>query len=364
MLIVGGVAYTVWQNKQPVGLHGWLEIWNRWDGAHYLDIARDGYVTQGDQQNWTVFYPLYPWAVRLFTLILRDHLLSAFAVSGLASVVAGVLLRKLTDLDFGATVSRTAVWFMFIFPTSYFLHIGYTESLFLAFALGSFLAARRGKWWLAGVTGAFECLTRVNGLLLIPALGCEALCNTALKRGVLRAEWLWIAFIGVGFMLYLFLNFHVFGHPFAFVQILRDRFFKTPKWPWVGIFKVWTWKGAMRGDCIGMRRRNSFSSCSALPVRSGVGGPARIVCRVDGAKLAAVYEHLVRDQRASLHSGNVSHFHSLRTFHGGATGLVWHHYFLVANVYGALHNALRAGRVGVLILSWLATLLHYETAVE
>ncbi len=33
------VAYTVWQNKQPVGLHRWLEIWNRWDGAHYLDIA-------------------------------------------------------------------------------------------------------------------------------------------------------------------------------------------------------------------------------------------------------------------------------------------------------------------------------------
>src|SRR6266498_1240063 len=113
-----------------------------------------------------------------------------------------------------------------------------------------------------------------------------------------------------------------------------------------------------------MRRRNSFSSCSALPVRSGVGGPARIVCRVDGAKLAAIYEHLVRDQRASLHSGNVSHFHSLRTFHGGATGLVWHHYFLVANVYGALYNALRAGRVGVLTLSWLATLLHYEPAVE
>src|SRR3979411_824017 len=58
VLILGSVAYTVWQNKPPAGLHGWMEIWSRWDGTHYLDIARDGYVTQGDERNWIVFYPL------------------------------------------------------------------------------------------------------------------------------------------------------------------------------------------------------------------------------------------------------------------------------------------------------------------
>lgn len=77
VLIFGGVVYTVWANKAPVGFYGWLEIWNRWDGPHYLDIARDGYVTQGDQRNWIVFYPLYPWAIRLFTLVLPNPLLSA-----------------------------------------------------------------------------------------------------------------------------------------------------------------------------------------------------------------------------------------------------------------------------------------------
>src|ERR1700716_1454754 len=98
VLILGSVAYTVWQNKPPAGLHGWMEIWNRWDGPHYLDIARDGYVTQGDERNWIVFYPLYPWAIRLLAFILRDYLLSAFAVSALASVAAGLLLRRLTEL--------------------------------------------------------------------------------------------------------------------------------------------------------------------------------------------------------------------------------------------------------------------------
>jgi hypothetical protein len=245
VLILGGLTYTVWQNKAPVGLHGWLEIWNRWDGQHYIDIARDGYVTQGDERNWIVFFPLYPWAVRLLALVLRDYLLSAFAVSALASVAAGLLLKRLTELDLDRIISRNTVWFMFIFPTSYFFHIGYTESLFLALVFGSFLAARRRKWWLAGVAGALACLTRVNGLLLIPALACEAFLQnrTDARRGP-GAQWLWIGLIGVGFALYLFINYHVYGDPLTFLQFQRERFFKAPAWPWVGIVNIWTFQWA------------------------------------------------------------------------------------------------------------------------
>ena len=243
VLVFGVVTYIVWQNKAPSGFFGWLEIWNHWDGPHYLDIARDGYVTQGDQRNWIVFYPLYPWAIRLFALIFRDYLLSAFVVSTVASVVAGVLLSQLTELDFGRVVARVAVWFMFVFPTSYFFHIGYSESLFLALALSSFLAARKHEWWLAGVTGALASLTRINGLLLMPALACEAWIQYRIEgRRRLRAEWLWIALIAVGFALYLLINYNVYGNPLAFLQFQRERFFKVPAWPWVGIIKVWTWK--------------------------------------------------------------------------------------------------------------------------
>ena len=53
-----------------------------------------------------------------------------------------------------------SVWFLLIFPTAYFLHVGYSEALFLALALGSILAARGERWWLAGVLGAFCWMTR------------------------------------------------------------------------------------------------------------------------------------------------------------------------------------------------------------
>jgi len=243
VLLFGGIAYTIFQNKPLVGFYGWLSIWNQWDASHYLDIARNGYVTEGDQRNWIVFFPLFPWVVRLFALALRDYLLSAFAVSALASVAAGLLLRRLAEFDVDRATGRTAIWFMFIFPTSYFFHIGYTESLFLALALGSFLAARRRKWWLAGAAGALASLTRLNGLLLFPALACEAFLQyRAARQRRLRAEWLWIALVGVGFLLYLLINRHVHGSPFAFLTFQRERFFKTPAWPWIGIIKVWTWE--------------------------------------------------------------------------------------------------------------------------
>ena len=59
-----------------------LEVWNRWDAPHYLDIARQGYVSTGEESRWIVFYPLYPWLVRAASLVLRDELLAAFFVSG------------------------------------------------------------------------------------------------------------------------------------------------------------------------------------------------------------------------------------------------------------------------------------------
>jgi predicted nucleic acid-binding Zn ribbon protein len=242
VLAFGVIAYTVFANKPPVGLYGRLAIWNQWDAPHYLDIARDGYVTEGDQRNWIVFYPLFPWTVRLLAIVFRDYLISAFVVSSVASIGAGILLRRLTELDFGSATAQIAVWFMFIFPTSYFFHIGYTESLFLMLALGSFLAARRRRWWLAGVIGALASLTRVNGMILIPALACEAFMEyRATEKRRFRLAWLWIAFVGIGFAIYLLVNYKVYGHPFDFLTVLPDRFFKKPAWPWIGIIKVWTW---------------------------------------------------------------------------------------------------------------------------
>jgi hypothetical protein len=135
-------------------------------------------------------------------------------------------------------VARSAVWFLLIFPTAYFLHIGYSESLFLALVLGSVLAARTGFWAVAGALGALACATRVNGLLLVPTLMMEAWLQYRVTRRI-NWRWLWIGVAGLGTATYLFLNYRVTGDPFAFSKIMEVNWYKKFNAPWIGIHDVW-----------------------------------------------------------------------------------------------------------------------------
>jgi hypothetical protein len=218
--------------------NGWFEIWNNWDARHYLRLAEQGYTAAGEGRVSLVFFPLYPWFVRLTAFLARDYLVSAFIVSGIASVAAALLLRRLARCDESEEVSRNAVWFLFIFPTSFFLHIGYTESLFLALTLGCFLAARKERWAIAGLLGAGACLTRVNGLILLPALAAEvALQYWQTRRISLR--WLWLGLVPFGFLGYLWLNHEVTGDFFAFRKIMEEHWYKKFASPWFGIHDVY-----------------------------------------------------------------------------------------------------------------------------
>jgi hypothetical protein len=52
----------------------------------------------GDMRPTMVFYPLFPWTIRLVAVVLNDYLVSAFLVSTLASITAGILLYRLVQL--------------------------------------------------------------------------------------------------------------------------------------------------------------------------------------------------------------------------------------------------------------------------
>lgn len=240
VLLYGVQAYVVWKNEWVGSFYDWLAIWNHWDAPHYLDIARMGYVSEGVEARWIVFFPLYPWLVRAASVVLRDGMLAAFFVSGVASVAAGLLLYRLarTD-DEPEEVARGAVFYMLVFPTAYFLHIGYNESLFLALALGAFLAARTRRWRVAGLLGGLAAMTRINGFVLLPALAFEAWEEYRSEGRRWRAEWLWLLLAGAGFAGYLFINWWILGDPRAFLQVQGEHWFKSPTWPWVGIKGTW-----------------------------------------------------------------------------------------------------------------------------
>ncbi len=234
LFLFAGQSYQVLSNQRLTGLRGWLEIWDRWDSINYQKLAEFGYLATDEMRPRLVFYPLYPWAIRFLTFVTHDYLVSAFIISTIASLAMAIVFYRLVSLEHTPQLAERAVWFLFIFPTSYFLHIGYTESLFLLLAISSVLAARRQLWLLAGVLGALTCLTRVNGLLLIPALFVEAGHQYWTGR---RWQWQWLSvgIIALGFGGYLLLNHHVTGDFFAFSAIMRQNFFKSLTWPWNGL---------------------------------------------------------------------------------------------------------------------------------
>lgn len=234
VLLAGGLIVQIFTGRRLLSLRSWLEIWNAWDAPHYLDLAAYGYQNSGELRLFLVFYPLYPWLIRVAAWPFNDYLVGAFIVSTIASLIMGVLLYRLVSLDETPRVARLSVWFLYILPTAYFLHIGYTESLFLALAFGCLLAGRQQQWWLAGLLGAAASLTRVNGLLLLPVLLVEALHQFWLTRRW-HWQWLWSGAVVVGFAGYLLLNYRVTGDPFAFSEIVKQHWYKSLTWPWVGI---------------------------------------------------------------------------------------------------------------------------------
>jgi hypothetical protein len=260
LLLLGGAAAYVW-----LGVHadGPLGVWNRWDAPHYLDIVVFGYravdagdlvgpdgyrsVYPGDLPLYIVFYPLYPWLATVVNAGIGSPLASALVVSGLASLLVAPLLYRLVRADEEAGVALRAGLFVLIFPTAYFLHIGYTESLFLAVTLGSFLAARHDRWWLAGLLGGLAALSRINGLLLIPSLAAEAATQwfeqPAGERRF-RVRWLAIGLVAAGFGGYLALNLAVYGDPLHFLFVQRSHWGKSLALPWEGIDGVLGYFGA------------------------------------------------------------------------------------------------------------------------
>ena len=159
LFVFGAKSFHILENKPLPGTFGWLDVWNRWDSLHYLQVARFGYNSTGVMKAW--FYPLFPWCTRLVAYVVNhNYLVSAFIVSSCASVAAAILLLRIVRLDHDVESSRWAVWFFLIFPTAFYLHIAYAESLFLALVLGSILAAISRRWWAASDSRLLACRSR------------------------------------------------------------------------------------------------------------------------------------------------------------------------------------------------------------
>jgi hypothetical protein len=174
--VAGGLMTSMpsWRRFDPTGLTlGLGRVGNvlaasadRWDGVHYIAIAQHGY-TSGQT---TVFFPLYPLLIHVLAWIVGSDVIAGIAISIVAFGVALVLLHRLTQEELGGRTADITVLLLAFAPLSFFFTAIYTESLFLALAVGAFYCARHQRFWPAGALAAGAALTHVEGILLVAPL--------------------------------------------------------------------------------------------------------------------------------------------------------------------------------------------------
>lgn len=160
----------------------WLSRWEHWDWGHFQHIAEHGYFgaspgVDPSENDRVAFFPGFPLALRAVHAVVGDWTVAGLLISLVSGAVAVVALARLAGLGRAdaALAGPRAAAFLLLSPTAVFLAAGYTESLFLAFALPAWLAARNRAWPLAGLLAAAATAVRISGLFLAAAILVEFL---------------------------------------------------------------------------------------------------------------------------------------------------------------------------------------------
>jgi 4-amino-4-deoxy-L-arabinose transferase-like glycosyltransferase len=250
--VVAWIGYVVFEDRFPGSL---ISIWKRWDALHYLAIARDGYGTETTGGILSIWPPLYSWCIRLLEPLAGGDHEAALALSGLFFLGTLLAFYRLVALDFPDRVAARSVLYLAIFPTAYFFHAAYSESLFTFLAVGSFLAARHDRWGLAGLAGGLAAMTRITWVALLPALLVEYAIQKQFRWRAVGWDLAYLLLMPLGFSVFLLINLHVYGDPLHFLEVQRNVMGKKIAPPWVGLQMIWAHvraEGASRFITVGV----------------------------------------------------------------------------------------------------------------
>jgi hypothetical protein len=146
-----------------------------WDADWYRRIALHGYAHVPLRSlRFFPAFPLLAWPGVVAGSAGVSTLLLLLANGG-ALVLGGLLHRVALEETGDEALARRAAWLVALMPPAFVMVMGYTEPLAVSLAVVAVLAARRGRWWWAGVAAVLYGAMRPIGLLLAVPLGVEAL---------------------------------------------------------------------------------------------------------------------------------------------------------------------------------------------
>ena len=220
-------ALGYYMPEMPGLAHYFLQPWRNWDGHWFSLIAQEGYF----ERPTTAFFPLYPLLLRGGTWLLDGQVeLAGVLISNVALLGALALLYQLLQIDFPRAVARRALLYLALFPTAYYLGAVYSESLFLLVSVGSLYAARRDRWWIAGLLGFLAALTRSQGVLLLVPLVTLFIRQQGWHPFKWRANPISMALVPAGLMVYMAYLRRLWNDPLVMLSAQKgwDRYSANP----------------------------------------------------------------------------------------------------------------------------------------
>ncbi|MEZ6121809.1 MAG: mannosyltransferase family protein [Planctomycetaceae bacterium] len=214
-----------------------LSCFAAWDGEHYVRIASEGYSWHPDRMSNVAFFPAYPvlgaMVCRLTGFRTEAGLLVVnYAALAGCFVLFGNYVRSRSAQDPTSTASY-ALLSLGLWPTTFWMRMCYTESLFLFVTLAAMLSMQHHRHPLiVALIIGFATATRSTGVALIPVFCLwlwrgnlnslrsqpepDSNRRTLIRAGLLATAYLPVMVWGlIGYMTWL--N-HLFGDPFVFMQ--------------------------------------------------------------------------------------------------------------------------------------------------
>ncbi|MFB3889502.1 MAG: mannosyltransferase family protein [Candidatus Bathyarchaeia archaeon] len=161
---------NLWSINVPV-----VNLFCRWDTAWYAQIALHGYPPGSSPvaQVWN-WFPLYPVTMRgvgsVFQIFLSPTeavMVAGFLVSNALFFVSLMLFYKLSAVVLGSRRLAVAASIFFCFwPGALFYSAAYSESLFMALALGAFYFLEKGDGWKSTLLGFLAGFAKGNAFLI------------------------------------------------------------------------------------------------------------------------------------------------------------------------------------------------------
>ena len=209
-----------------------------WDGEHYVRIVNEGYSWHPERMSNVAFFPAYPALAATVKRLTGCRAEVALLLVNYAALIGCfVLLGSDTRERAGENQPHLAGFTLLalgLWPTSFWMRMCYTESLFLLLTLSAMLSMRRNAHPLTvALIIGLATATRATGVALIPVFGLwlwrgdlnslfkNNAPDSATGRNFGRATMLGLAYLPVmlwGLIGYMAWLNHRFGDPLVFMQ--------------------------------------------------------------------------------------------------------------------------------------------------